>query len=449
VRIFCAVLLLSLSTGCAHRLSFPPAHDDFIGFEDSRQSFVVTAEPYLSPSLNQTVFGSDLTNEGILPIQLSITNLGASTLAPSGLPQLRETDGAVWTDVPARDIARQIRRPAIMNGLMARAPFLGLLAAPFGLILAPIIGGTAEMLASHQTNEANHDMTHDVVELAFRPVTIAPGDTHRVFLYFRMPAPNQAITEIKPMVLTLSIEDTTTRRTFQSAITIQSPAYYTRATAWDRPAAGSAGFAKLSSPAPVEPVRDKRRAQPAQLKADIQYKRALAEARNGQWDAALEALSHAVKADGSHGEAFFGRGVLRARKGQFSEATADLTRAIDLGLSLTDIHNHRGLIHARVGKDHLAIHDWTMAASLSPNFPLPFYNRGMLFWAQGQSEQAKSDLGSACNLGFERACHSLSDLEARWPCCPPGLSQPPMRKQDFAPLPDRIPPSVPAISTFR
>lgn len=444
-----AVLLWSLSAGCTHRVILPSPNDDFVGFEDSRQGVIIAAEPYLSPSLNQTVFRSNLPAEGILPVQLSIINLGPNTLAPSGLPQLQDLNGASWPDVPARDVVKQISHPAIMNGLMARAPFLGLLAAPFGLVLAPIVGGAAELLASHKTNEANHEMTQDVFELAFRQVTIAPGDTYRAFVYFRVPDPNRTIADFAPFLLTLSMEDVTARRPFKSTITIRPPMLYTRPTIWDRPVPGPASFAKPSSSAQAEPVRAGRRTQPAQVKADVHYRKAVAEAGNGRWDSALEALNYAIKTDGTHGEAHFGRGVLLARKGQLSEATADFTRAIESGLSLTDLHNYRGLIHARLGKEHLAVQDWTIAAGLSPNFPLPFYNRGTLFWRQGQAEQAKSDLGTACTLGFERACLLLSELEPLWPCCSSDLPQPPIREHDSAPQPEPKQPSGPPFSTFR
>jgi hypothetical protein len=52
-----------------------------------------------------------------------------------------------------------------MNGLIAQAPFLGLLAAPLGLILTPLIGRAADFVASHNTTTANDDMTDDLVEL--------------------------------------------------------------------------------------------------------------------------------------------------------------------------------------------------------------------------------------------------------------------------------------------
>jgi len=291
-------------------------------------------------------------------------------------------------------------------------------------------------------------MSHDVFALAFRQVTIAPGDTYRAFVFYRVPDQNRPLNDFFPLTLSLSIEDVTARRTFQSAIIIHSPVLYTRPTTWDRPHAGPARIVKPSS-APAEPVRAGRRAPPSQVKADTHYRQAVAEAGSGRWDSALEALNHAVKADGGHGDALFGRGILRARKGHFAEATTDLTRAIELGLSITDIHNYRGLVYARLGKEHLAIQDWTVAADLSPNFPLPLYNRGMLFWMQGQPMLAKNDFATACTLGFDRACVSLNDLDTRWPCCPPGFSQPSTGKQDSAPLPEPKQPSEPAFSTFR
>lgn len=415
-----AAVFLGSSVGCTYRVALPPGTHDFVGFEDSRPGFVVAAEPYLSQSLNQKVFHSDLLAEGIFPIQLSITNVGNNVLAPATLPQLREPDGAVWSLVPARDVAKQIRRSAIWNGLMAKTPFLGLFAAPFGLVLAPVIGGTAESLASYSTTEANHDTADDLVGLALRQVTIAPGDTYRALVFFRVPPPARTINAFTSLVLTLPVEDVSTRHTLQATITIHTPIFYTRATTWDRQLAEGPRIAPALSPAPAEVVLAGLQVRHAAVDAVSHYEQAVADAQNGRWETALKALDYAIKADATQGEAFFGRGVLLARQGRFQDAATDLSRAIALGLHLTDIHNYRGYVYARQGQDDLAAEDWSIASTLSPNFPLPLYNRGMLSWVHSQPEQAKTDFLAACNLGFEPACFSLTDLEIHWPCCPPG-----------------------------
>jgi hypothetical protein len=360
--------------------------------------------------------------EGILPIQLSITNVGDHILMTAASPQLRGRDGELWAVVTPRDAAKQIRRSASLNGLMAKTPFLGLLAAPFGLILAPLVGGTAELLASHTTTEANHEMADDIVGFAFRQVAIKPGDTYRAFIFFHLP-PATAATVFTQVVLTVPIEDAYTRRTSKSAIAILPPAFYTRPTIWDRPLAGPMRL--------VEPPSSSRRAEivltglqtgPTPVEASIHYEQAVAAAQDGEWKTAIGSLSQTVKADEAYGEAFFARGVLRARQGHFSEAAADFSRAIDLDYRLTDIFNYRGIVLARLGRDEEAVGDWNTAIKLSPNFPLPLYNRGMLSWGHGRPDAAKKDFEVACSLGFDPACFALSDLETHWPCCPPGTS---------------------------
>lgn len=415
-RLVLVSLFLSLSLGCATRVSLPSDTHDFVGFEDSRRGVLVVAEPYLSPALSQRVFQSDLLAEGVLPIQLSITNVGDHVLMTSAAPQLRGPDGEMWPLVPSRDVAKQVRRSATMNGLMARAPFLGLLAAPFGLILAPIVGGTAELLASHGTTAANHEMADDILGLAFRPVAIAPGDTYRAFVFFHVPPPATSVASFSQAVLTIPVENASTRRTFHSAITILPLAFYTRVTIWDRPTAGPMRVAKpLSSPGTAEVVLTGLPGPPAPVDASIHYEQAVTAAQDGQWETAMLSLSQTVKADQSHGEAFFGRGVLRTRQGLFSDAAADFSHAIDLGFHLTDIYNYRGIVLARLGQSEQAARDWDRAVSLSPNFPLPLYNRGMQSWVQRRPDAAKKDFETACSLGFDPACLSLSDLETHSP----------------------------------
>jgi len=442
-------LMLSPSTGCTYRVSLPLESHDFVGFEDSHPEFVIVAEPYLSPTLNQRVFQADLPTEGILPIQLSITNVSANVLTPAAHPRLQEPGGAVWRPVPARDVAKQIRRSATMHGLMAKTPFLGLLAAPFGLVLAPIIGGTAELMASHSTTEANDDMSDDVVGLAFRRVAIAPGDTYRAFAFFHVPAPARMIDAFTALILALPIEDVSVRRTIQAAITIRPPVFYTRATIWDRSPAGSAPFVPPASPVPATVAPVGLQAGPAHMDAGTHYAQAVADAQNGRRDIALEALDRAIRTDVAHGEAFWGRGVLRARQGQYAEATADLTRAIELGLRLADIHNYRGLLYARQRQDDLAAQDWDTAAVLSPNFPLPLYNRGTLSWIHSRPESAKADFAAACNLGFEPACLSVRDLETHWPCCPPGTAPLSASRPEAPSFQQRQSPSGTAVSPVR
>jgi tetratricopeptide (TPR) repeat protein len=333
-------------------------------------------------------------------------------------------------------VAKQVRRNATLNGLMAKTPFLGLLAAPFGLILAPIVGGTAELLASYGTTEANHEMADDILGLAFRPVAIAPGDTYRAFVFFHVPAPATAVASFAQVVLTIPIEEASTRRTFQSAITIRPLAFYTRVTIWDRPTAGPMRVVQpLSPPGAAEVVLTGLPARPAPVDASLHYRQAVTAAQDGQWEVAMVSLSQTVKADQAHGEAFFGRGVLRARQGLFDEATADFSHAIALGFHLTDLYNHRGIVLARLGRDEQAARDWDTAVNLSPNFPLPLYNRGMLSWAQRRPDAAKKDFETACSLGFDPACFSLSDVETHSPGGPPGTIPPAESRQDASPNP--------------
>jgi hypothetical protein len=421
MRSLLAILALGSSAGCAYRVSLPPEDHGFIGYEYSNRSMVIAAEPFLSPALNQSVFKVDLPAGGILPIRLAITNLGPNVLAPSGLPQLRDASESVWPLIPAREVAKQVRQSAVMNGLMARAPFLGLLAAPLGLILTPLVGGAADFVASHNTTTANDDMTDDLVELGYRPLTIAPGATYRAFVFFRVPPPARTVTDIPLLTLTLSIEDVTVRRTLQGTITIRAPILYTRGTIWDRPSMRSLRQAKSSPSAKAGVVLAGLQAPPASIDAETRYRQAVEAAEIGQWDTALDALGQTVQANGAHQGALVGRGVLRARQGHIKDAAADLTQAIDLGLRSADTHTYRGVLWARQGEAALAVQDWTTASLLSPNFPLPRYNRGMLSWMQGEPEKATADFEAACNLGFAPACLSLLDLETRSPCCPPGV----------------------------
>lgn len=426
MRSLLAILALYSSAGCAHRVALPSEDHGFIGYEYSNRSVVIAAEPYLSPAQNLAVFKADLPAEGILPIRLAITNLGQNVLAPSGLPRLRDPGGSVWPLIPAREVAKQVRQSAVMNGLMARAPFLGLLAAPLGLILTPLVGGAADFVASHSTTTANDDMTDDLVELGYRPLTIAPGATYHAFVFFRVPPPARTVTDIPPLTLTLSIEDATVRRTLQGTITIRAPILYTRGTIWDRPPGASLRRAKSSPPARAGVVLAGLQTSPAGpsptvMDAETHYRHAVEAAEIGQWDAALDALGQTVQANGAHQGALVGRGILMARQGHIEDATAHLTQAIDLGSRLADTHTYRGVLWARQGEGGPAVQDWTAASLLSPNFPLPRYNRGMLYWMQGEPEKAKADFEAACNLGFAPACLSLLDLETRWPCCPPGV----------------------------
>jgi tetratricopeptide (TPR) repeat protein len=115
----------------------------------------------------------------------------------------------------------------------------------------------------------------------------------------------------------------------------------------------------------------------------------------GQNDAAVEALTRAIKMDKKNGAAYRHRSYAFCYKGDLDTAILDADAAIALDSDDAEAYHCRALAHRRKGETDKAIADYSKAIQLNPNYALAYNNRGFAYLVKGDRTRALAD--------FERA----------------------------------------------
>ncbi len=131
----------------------------------------------------------------------------------------------------------------------------------------------------------------------------------------------------------------------------------------------------------------------------------------GQLDNAIEDYTKAIALDPADFEAYNNRGIVFGKLGQFDKAIADYSEAIKLNPRHIDAHSNRGVAYTLTGQYDWALKDFNMAVLLGPDAPLAYYNRGSFYRRMGKYDLAIEDFRKACDLGDERACRILLQLQ--------------------------------------
>ncbi len=127
-------------------------------------------------------------------------------------------------------------------------------------------------------------------------------------------------------------------------------------------------------------------------------------------DAALQAWSNALhlwKSTDSKpkkARALAARAAVYGRKGEWDAALEDLSGALKLENKDAVLFHQRGVLYLEHGKASEAISDFYKATALKPDYPEAFFDRGRAYDSQGDAEFSKEDFRAACRLGLQKAC---------------------------------------------
>jgi tetratricopeptide (TPR) repeat protein len=156
-----------------------------------------------------------------------------------------------------------------------------------------------------------------------------------------------------------------------------------------------------------------------------------ANAKAGEWEKAVVALTKAIDLEPLTVLPWNQRGIAYLRSGQAQRALADFTKSIELAPTNPVLWNNRANAHAHLGAWQAAITDDSKAIELKGDFELAWLHRGSAHASAAQWEKAADDFAKAANFpktaqgalahralvelqlknpkGYRQACASLVD----------------------------------------
>lgn len=135
--------------------------------------------------------------------------------------------------------------------------------------------------------------------------------------------------------------------------------------------------------------------QPKHSEALIKGLRALKE---GDYARAIEALTEALQTETEVGRVLYSRALARFESGDFQGAIADAKQVISLGADAPEIHLLLGSAYARCDELVPALLAFTRAIEFDKRYADAYYNRGAVYYQQGELEKALVDFGQAIKI---------------------------------------------------
>lgn len=140
--------------------------------------------------------------------------------------------------------------------------------------------------------------------------------------------------------------------------------------------------------------------------AMIDYENALTYLENGEHQAALDSLNHAIEYDGNHSEFFATRGIALIKLDQNEAALEQFDTAFQLAEDIPDLvlaswYSGRAAAHARSQDFDSAITDVSTAIDLNPQDAGNYRNRASLWMKVGEGQKARQDVVKAEEIEAE------------------------------------------------
>lgn len=130
-------------------------------------------------------------------------------------------------------------------------------------------------------------------------------------------------------------------------------------------------------------------------RARYRYRQALTQVRKGNIDAALKALTQALKHHPYPAEVHIDLGKVHWQIGATDAALTHFSRAIALDPASIRAYGNRGLLYCQQGQENLALADWQTALHHQPGHALIHYNRGLLHLRHQHYAEAIADFDAA------------------------------------------------------
>jgi tetratricopeptide (TPR) repeat protein len=131
---------------------------------------------------------------------------------------------------------------------------------------------------------------------------------------------------------------------------------------------------------------------------DSLAERGLALARTGELDAAIAALTEAVRLRPDFARAHHNLGIAMAERGRLEEAVRSLQAALDLDPAYVDAHYNLGAILDRLGSSEASFASYWRAHELRPDHVDTLNNLGLALIARHRSDEAVALLKHALRL---------------------------------------------------
>ncbi len=119
---------------------------------------------------------------------------------------------------------------------------------------------------------------------------------------------------------------------------------------------------------------------------------------NGQYLAATEEFSAAVREAPNSATAYNNRAVARVRTGDVTGAVEDYTRAITLAPYDAELYFNRGNAFIAAGHHGHALGDFNRAVQISPTYARAWFNRGTAYSLLGRPDAALRDWSYAIDM---------------------------------------------------
>ena len=120
-----------------------------------------------------------------------------------------------------------------------------------------------------------------------------------------------------------------------------------------------------------------------------------AQARNKEYDQAIEQYDHVIRLDPQHINALNNRGNAYLAKGGYDQAIADFDRAIAIKPDFATAYANRGNAFQDRGEFDRAIRDYGVALQLKPDLAVALDNRAKAYDRKGMHDQARKDRAAA------------------------------------------------------
>ena len=132
--------------------------------------------------------------------------------------------------------------------------------------------------------------------------------------------------------------------------------------------------------------------------AEIYLNRSIIQKNNGNIEAALKDVNHAIELHGNDAVAFCNRGVIYEKTKDNDRAMNDYNKAIALNPDYAPAYYNRGSLYAAMEVIDKAIMDYSEALFLDPNSVLSHYNRGVAFKIINRADLTIEDMSNAISL---------------------------------------------------
>ncbi len=120
--------------------------------------------------------------------------------------------------------------------------------------------------------------------------------------------------------------------------------------------------------------------------------RAVALARQGEYQGAIAEFTRAIRRDSTCVDAFCNRALVYAAIGNLGPAASDLAKVVEIRPTHIDAYVRQAQLHAAINEHEEAIADLTKALEIAPQYAEAYFHRSLVHYARGTYEEALDDV---------------------------------------------------------